>query len=46
MIKWNIYMSDKDYENKASMVLGTGELLVWLIFGTKQYIVTINRRRS
>lgn len=46
MIKWNVYQSDKDYRNKKTMVLGTFELLWWLVFGHKQYIVTINKRKD
>ena len=46
MNKWSIYQSDKDYTNKKKVVLGTFELLVWLMFGKKSYIVAINRMKE
>ena len=46
MNKWSIYQSDKDYTNKVKTVLGTFELIVWLMFGKKSYIVAINRMKD
>ena len=43
---WNVYQSDKDYTGKETMVLGTFELIMWLMFAKQKYIVTINRRKA
>jgi len=46
MIKWSVYQSNKEHEDRERMVLGTFELLVWLLFGSPKYIVTINRMKE
>lgn len=46
MIKWSVHQSDKDYGNKSKTIMTTAWLVWWLIFGDKDYIVTINRMKD
>lgn len=46
MNKWSVYQSDKDYTNKQRTVLGTFELVLWLLFASKQYTVTVNKMKN
>jgi hypothetical protein len=53
MIKWSVYVADRDHAVQARMVLGTFELISWLTFRRRgqthfapDHIITINKMRK
>lgn len=45
-MKWSVYESNKQHENRERSIKTTSELIWWLMFGKPRYIVTINRLKD